>query len=119
MPPHTAVERPACGPAPEAMPSAIDSESETIATVTAAGRLRCTASRSGMRPSVVSTVMKREPDSEVSSEEVSDSSSRSPSFLVPRDISPGSEQQGCDACWAQGTRALSASLKVDVHARKK
>ena len=86
MPPHTAVERPACGPAPEAMPSAMESESETIATVTAAGRFRCTASRSGMRPSVVSTVMKREPDSEVSSEEVSDSSSRSPSFLVPRDI---------------------------------
>lgn len=106
MPPHTAVERPACGPAPEAMPSAIDSESDTIATVTAAGRLRCTASRSGMRPSVVSTVMKREPDSEVSSEEVSDSSSRSPSFLVPRDISPGSEQQGCDDLAATGLRRV-------------
>ena len=104
MPPHTAVERPACGPAPEAMPSAIESESETIATVTAAGRLRCTASRSGMRPSVVSTVMKREPDSEVSSEEVRFSSSRSPGIglwctLVPRDI--GSDSEAATRCAAQ------------------
>lgn len=58
MPPHTAVDSPACGPAPEAMPRAIDSEMETIATVVAAGKHLCRTADSGIGPSVVSSVVK-------------------------------------------------------------